>query len=74
MIRPAGKFRFPNMPDCPYEDEHTPSPQGYVEWFEWAEKMSEDHVQVKCKGCKRYVIWIPKSSHVLPTGSSTTDG
>ena len=43
-----------------YCDKHIYGPSGYVVWHEWAEKMSKTHRQVKCKGCNRFMIWIPK--------------
>jgi hypothetical protein len=39
---------------------HTDEPRGYIEWHEWAEKMSETHRQKKCPTCGLYAIWVPK--------------
>lgn len=45
---------------CPNAAKHTPAPAGYLAWDEWAEKKSKTHRQVKCTGCGRYSIWVPK--------------
>jgi hypothetical protein len=45
---------------CPVRESHTLSPQGYVAWHNWAEQKAKTHRQVKCKGCDRYAIWIPR--------------
>lgn len=51
--------------------EHTPSPEGYLQWHDWAEKMSKTHRSVVCQHCGLYGVWIPKS-HVCE--SWTPDG
>lgn len=45
---------------CPYFEDHTPCPEGYLEWHSWAESMSKTHRQVRCGGCGLYAIWEPK--------------
>jgi len=35
-------------------------PTNYVGWDDWAEKMSETHVQRECPGCGRLTMWEPK--------------
>lgn len=40
--------------------DHTPCPEGYIAWHEWAEKKSKTHKQVKCEGCGLFKIWIKK--------------
>lgn len=45
---------------CPHFEDHTLSPEGYIQWHAWAEKMSETHRQEKCGGCGLYTIWTPK--------------
>lgn len=45
---------------CPNIEDHTPSPEGYLQWQAWAESMGKTHKQRKCTGCNRYVIWEPK--------------
>jgi hypothetical protein len=47
--------------DCPERDRHTPCPEGYVEWHEWADTMSKTHAQVRCRVCGKCVIWLPKA-------------
>ncbi|HEY3259615.1 MAG TPA: hypothetical protein VGJ95_04990 [Pseudonocardiaceae bacterium] len=44
---------------CPQHALHTPQPAGYSEWFDWAERMSRTHDQVRCPGCGRFSIWEP---------------
>ena len=46
-------------PEC---EQHTPAPDGYFQWEEWAEAMEETHVQRQCTGCGLWVIWEPKGS------------
>lgn len=47
---------------CPNSDAHTPSPDRYLHWHHWAERMSKTHRQTKCPVCGRLVIWTPKRS------------
>jgi hypothetical protein len=44
----------PLTPDC---EPHTPRPEGYVAWWEWADLMAETHTQRRCKGCEQWAIW-----------------
>lgn len=46
---------------CPNFEDHTFSPEGYIEWHTWAENMAKTHRQIRCKGCDRFSIWIPRS-------------
>jgi len=46
--------------DCPRKAKHTPCPEGYIEWHEWAEKKSKTHEQKLCAGCGTYSIWVRK--------------
>lgn len=48
-----------NAPDCPNEDNHTPEPRGYGDWFSWAERMGRTHRQTRCPGCDLLTIWVP---------------
>ena len=41
-------------------DAHTPQPEGYLAWQSWAVMMSKTHTQIRCPGCSRWEIWIPK--------------
>lgn len=43
-------------------DEHTPAPQGYIEWSNWAAKMMRSHSQHKCPECGKLAIWKRKKS------------
>lgn len=45
---------------CPNHEDHTLSPDGYIQWHAWAEKMAKTHRQEKCAGCGLFVIWVPK--------------
>jgi hypothetical protein len=44
---------------CPRADLHTPAPEGYLAWHEWAEAMSHAHRQRACPGCRLASIWVP---------------
>jgi hypothetical protein len=45
---------------CPDEHKHTAAPSGYVAFFAWAERMSRTHRQLKCSGCGRWQLWVPR--------------
>lgn len=45
---------------CPRADQHTPSPQGYMQWHEWARQMSYGHRQTRCPACRLFVVWKTK--------------
>jgi hypothetical protein len=36
---------------------HTPCPDGYLDWHEWAEKKSRTHTQEKCPHCGLWAVW-----------------
>jgi hypothetical protein len=36
-------------------------PEGYVAWFDWAEKKGRTHEQHRCPGCGRLSIWKKKT-------------
>ena len=42
---------------CTNANEHTKSPDGYIEWHEWAERKGKTHRSTKCPGCGLYEIW-----------------
>jgi hypothetical protein len=44
---------------CPNRAKHTPCPDGYVAWHEWAAKKARTHRQTRCTGCDRLSIWVP---------------
>lgn len=54
---------------CPHFEDHTPCPEGYIQWHAWAGRMSKTHKARKCPGCGLYKIWEPKR----PRGSKPTD-
>jgi hypothetical protein len=39
------------------ECKHTPSPNGYVAWHEWAERKAKTHAQTRCPVCGRWAVW-----------------
>lgn len=43
-------------------EPHTPSPRGYLEWDEWAERMEQTHTQRQCKGCGLWSVWEPRET------------
>lgn len=47
---------------CPNFADHTPCPEGYIQWHAWADKMARTHRARKCSGCGLYKIWEPKRS------------
>lgn len=42
-------------------EPHTESPDGYLQWHAWAERMERTHVQRQCRGCGLWSIWEPKA-------------
>jgi hypothetical protein len=54
------------VPEFPDECEpHTESPEGYLQWHAWAERMSVTHVPRQCRGCGLWAIWEPKPGTAL---------
>jgi len=51
--------------DCPHFLDHTPAPEGYLQWHVWAKRMMKTHKQRKCSGCGLYTIWEPRGSAAL---------
>lgn len=43
---------------CPDWEKHTMQPTDFLDWHAWAAEKSETHVQIKCRGCGRYAIWV----------------
>lgn len=54
---------------CPNAADHVYGPRGYVQWHEWAERMSKTHRQSKCKGCGYWLIAWPKTAKVAEEGN-----
>lgn len=60
---------------CPNRADHTPSPETYFEWHDWAELMIRTHDQVRCDGCGLFAIWVPRPAGALaPCGDCGGDG
>ncbi len=63
VVRNKSRTRRPSVSElkaCPSAANHTPCPEGYVQRQEWADRMVKTHKQLKCDGCQRYVIWVPR--------------
>jgi hypothetical protein len=41
-------------------NKHTPQPESYLAWHEWAEQMARTHDQHQCGGCGLWAIWTRK--------------
>lgn len=41
---------------------HTPCPEDYLSWHEWAEQKTKTHRQIKCPECGRLSIWVLKAT------------
>lgn len=55
--------------DC----KHTPSPNGYIQWHEWAEKMEKTHVQERCPICGLWAIWKARAGGSETSGAAHAD-
>lgn len=53
---------------CPQRAKHTPCPETYDAWHEWADKKMRTHRQVRCPGCRLWAIWVPKIRRVKRAG------
>ena len=51
---------------CPDRAKHTPCPEDYTLWHEWAEEKGKTHRQIRCAGCNLFTIWVPKLKVVAP--------
>ncbi len=40
--------------------DHTPCPEDYLRWHDWAEDMAVTHKQVRCPDCELFKIWVRK--------------
>lgn len=58
----SGRFTRQLFNRCPREKElHTPTPEDYTEWVEWAQKMQDEgFIQKRCPECGRFAIWEKK--------------
>lgn len=39
---------------------HTPCPENYLDWHEWAREKNETHRQCRCDECGLYEIWVAR--------------
>jgi hypothetical protein len=60
MIKPGWTRKMTLAPNCPKENLHTPTPEGYIQHAEWADQRMKTHTQIKCPGCGLYAIWIKR--------------
>jgi len=49
---------------CPDKVKHTPCPEDYLGWHNWAEQMHKTHYQARCPGCGLHAIWLPQDALV----------
>jgi len=47
---------------CPAVATHTPCPDDYLAWHEWAEAMSATHDTTQCPTCGLWAIWTPRAT------------
>lgn len=40
-------------------EPHTSSPDGFLQWDEWAKRMGRTHTQRQCRGCGLWAVWEP---------------
>lgn len=40
--------------------DHTPCPDGYLDWHAWAEEKAKTHRSKRCSECRLFKIWVPK--------------
>jgi hypothetical protein len=57
---PEGGWLLLEPEDCPLRAQHTPRPEGFLPYVAWAEAKSRTHRQLRCAGCHRWAIWVPK--------------
>lgn len=57
---PKGGWLLLEAERCPLREQHTPAPNGYIQWHKWAEEMmAKGRRQHRCAGCHRWSIWLP---------------
>lgn len=61
-----------NKQDCPNIANHTPTPDGYIEWHDWTERAAKVAEQKRCDGCGLWAIWEPKPGKRLPKFPEST--
>lgn len=70
---------FPTLEDanarCPRRELHDvvdlgegrflpPRPRSYAALFDWFAMAGKTHAQVRCEGCGRYLVWVPRAEGV----------
>jgi uncharacterized protein YkwD len=60
-MRKVAKFVVPAAVKLPNGCVHTPVPEGYLQWHDWAYRASKTHAAIKCEQCGLWKIWLPKS-------------
>jgi len=56
---------------CPQAEKHTSVPLGYMDWHFWAVEKGKTHRQVRCPGCARLAIWVPRRGALSGTEKAT---
>jgi hypothetical protein len=46
--------------ECPDKANHTPCPESYMRFVNWADEKSKTHKQIRCTTCNKFAIWILK--------------
>lgn len=54
-------FVVPDAVKLPNGCVHTPTPEGYIQWRNWAGEASKTHSAIKCERCGLWKIWLPKA-------------
>lgn len=56
----AGRNPVPLEPgDC---EQHTPHPESFRRWAEWASQMHQTHTRRQCHACGLWAVWEPKGT------------
>jgi len=58
VATPQGEYQPKYPAEC---EPHTPSPSGYTQWHDWADRMARTHRARQCKGCGLWAIWEPRT-------------
>lgn len=51
------KLKWKDTKQC----DHTPQPEDYLQWHDWAEHMAKTHDQRECPHCGKWAIWVEKA-------------
>lgn len=47
---------------CPRADDHAPDiPENFAALAGWMHTKSRTHRQVACRGCGRWLVWLPRT-------------